>query len=69
MVTNLVMAWNTHQMQATSDRWRAEGRDIDQKILHHITPMGFEGINFGGKSMFPLQRDTDRDCCRPVRHR
>jgi TnpA family transposase len=48
LVTNLVMAWNTHQMQATLDRWLAEGRQIDPQILHHITPMGFEGINFGG---------------------
>ena len=24
---------------------RADGRQIDPQILHHITPMGFEGIN------------------------
>jgi hypothetical protein len=39
---------NTHQMQATLDRWQMQGRQIDPPILHHITPMGFEGINFGG---------------------
>jgi hypothetical protein len=39
LVTNLVMAWNTHQMQATLDRWRAQGREIDPQTLHHITPM------------------------------
>jgi TnpA family transposase len=56
LVTNVVMAWNTHQMQATLDRWRAQGRPIDPKILHHITPMGFESINFGGILVFPLER-------------
>jgi TnpA family transposase len=56
LVTNLVMAWNTHQLQATLDRWRAEGRQIDPQILHHITPMGFEGINFGGILVFPMER-------------
>lgn len=25
LVTNLVMAWNTHQMQGTLDRWQATG--------------------------------------------
>jgi TnpA family transposase len=60
LVTNLVMAWNTHQMQATLDRWRAGGRQIDPKILHHITPMGFEGINFGGILVFPVDRYRSR---------
>ncbi len=60
LVTNLVMAWNTHQMQATLDRWRAQGRQIDPQILHHITPMGFEGINFGGILVFPLERYRSR---------
>jgi hypothetical protein len=60
LVTNLVMAWNTHQMQATLNRWRAEGRQIDPQILHHITPMGFEGINFGGILVFPVERYWSR---------
>jgi TnpA family transposase len=60
LVTNLVMAWNTHQMQATLDRWQAQGRQIDSQILHHITPMGFEGINFGGILVFPVERYRSR---------
>jgi hypothetical protein len=39
------MAWNTHQMQATLGRWRAQGRQIDPQVLHHITPMGLVDIN------------------------
>ena len=56
LVTNLVMAWNTHQMQLTLGRWCAEGRDIDPQILHHITPMGFEHINIAGILVFPMER-------------
>jgi hypothetical protein len=41
---------------ATLDRWRAEGRQIDPQILHLITPMGFEGVNFGGIVVFPVDR-------------
>ncbi|MGO8858038.1 MAG: hypothetical protein ACLQO1_20345 [Steroidobacteraceae bacterium] len=29
-------------MQATLDHRRVEGRQIDPRILHHVTPMGFE---------------------------
>ncbi len=60
LVTNLVMAWNTHQMQAILDCWRAQGPQIDPQILHHITPMGFEGINFGGILVFPMERYRSR---------
>jgi TnpA family transposase len=60
LVTNLVMAWNTHHMQATLDRWRVQNREIDPQILHHITPMGFDGINFGGILVFPLERYRSR---------
>jgi TnpA family transposase len=60
LVTNLVMAWNTHQMQVTLDRWRKQNREIDPQILHHITPMGFEGINFGGILVFPVERYRSR---------
>jgi hypothetical protein len=56
LLTNLVMAWNAHQMQLTIDRWHTEGRDIDSQILHHTTPMGFERINFGGILVFPMER-------------
>ena len=59
-MTNLVMAWNTHQMQATLDRWRVQNREIDPQILHHITPMGFESINFGGILVFPLEMYRSR---------
>jgi hypothetical protein len=69
LVTNLVMAWNTHQMQATLDLWRAQGREIDPQILRHITPMGFEGINFLGESWFSPWTCTGRDCCRRARLR
>jgi hypothetical protein len=43
-------------MQATLDRWRAQGREIDPQILHHITPIGYEHINFGGVLVFPVDQ-------------
>jgi TnpA family transposase len=61
LVTNLVMAWNTHQMQATLERWRSAGqRQMDPGILAHLTPMGFEHINFDGVLSFPLEAYRSR---------
>jgi hypothetical protein len=48
MVTNLVMAWNTHQSQATLNRWQMQGRQNDPQILHPITPDGIRGHQFWG---------------------
>ena len=50
------------------DSWRVQNREIDPQILHHIPPMGFEGINFG-KFWYSLWSGIDRDCCHRARHR
>ena len=61
LVTNLVMAWNTHQMQATLDRWRTSGeRKVDAAILSHITPTGFDKVNFDGVLAFSLVQHRAR---------
>jgi TnpA family transposase len=61
LVTNLVMAWNTHQMQATLDRWRTSGeRKVDAVILSHITPTGFDKVNFDGVLAFSLGQHRAR---------
>jgi len=56
LVTNLVMAWNTHEMEKILEEWRSDSREIGSDVLHHITPMGYEHINFGGILVFPLDR-------------
>jgi hypothetical protein len=61
LVTNLVMAWNTHQMQATLDRWRTTGeRKVDAAALSHITPTGFDNVNFDGVLAFSLGQHRAR---------
>jgi TnpA family transposase len=61
LVTNVVMAWNAHQMQGTVDRWHATGeRQVGASTAGHLTPMGFEHINFDGVLAFPLTRHRAR---------
>ena len=60
-VTNLVMGWNTHAMQATLNRWHSEqGKKSDRATLRHITPMGYKPIKFNGMLLFPLDRFRNR---------
>jgi Tn3 transposase DDE domain len=57
LCTNLVMAFNTSVLQRTLDTWRkTSGREIDAATLRHISPMGFEHINFNGTIVFPFER-------------
>jgi Tn3 transposase DDE domain len=61
LVTNLVMAWNTHQMQATLDRRRTTGeRKVETVVLSHITPTGFDHVNFDGVLAFSLEQHRAR---------
>lgn len=61
LLTNIVMAWSTHQMQTTLDRWGGTGqRQVDAEILSHLTPMGFEHITFDGVLAFPLESHRAR---------
>ena len=61
LVTNLVMASNTAKMQDALDRWRSEtGRRIPGHALRHVSPAGFEHINFDGVLMFPVDRFRKR---------
>ncbi len=61
LVTNLVMAWNTHQMQATLDRWHLTGeRQVDSETARHLPPTGSEHINFDGVLSFSLDQHRVR---------
>ena len=61
LATNLVMAWNTHQMQATLDRWRTTGeRKVEAVVLSHITPTGFDHVNVDGVLAFSLEQHRAR---------
>jgi hypothetical protein len=48
-------------LQAILNRWHAElGKKIDRATPRHITPMGFEHINFNGVLIFRLDRFRNR---------
>ncbi len=60
LLTNLVMAWNTHQMQRVLDRWKRKGLNIEPEIVRHIAPTHYRHINFRGEFEFPIEDATHR---------
>lgn len=69
LLTNLVIAWNTHKMQETVDRWRKSGRPIDDAWLHRMGPGHFAHINFRGTFKFGVDRYADILLQRPQKSR
>jgi TnpA family transposase len=57
LLANIVMAWNTAQMQSAIDRWNNRRREqIPPKLVGRIAPTRLEGINLRGVFRFPIER-------------
>lgn len=53
---NAVVAWNLIQIGKIVDQLRAEGVEIDEEILSHVTPLMRKHINPFGRYHFDLER-------------
>ena len=60
LLANIVMAWNTAQIQAILDRWANRRQLIAAQLLRRIAPTRIEGINLRGVFRFPVERFADQ---------
>ena len=56
LLANIVMAWNTAQMQAVLDGWAKRRQIIPADLIGRIAPTRTEGINLRGIFRFPIER-------------
>ncbi len=56
LLANIVMAWNTVQMQTVLDRWANRRQIIAAELIGRIAPTRLEGINLRGVFRFPVER-------------
>jgi len=56
LLANIVMAWNTAQMQAVLDRWAHRRQIVTRELIGRIAPTRLEGINLRGVFRFPVER-------------
>ncbi|WP_371436359.1 Tn3 family transposase [Polaromonas sp.] len=56
LLANIVMAWNTSQMQAVLDRWSNRRQVIPAELIGKIAPTRLESINLRGVFRFPIER-------------
>jgi TnpA family transposase len=56
LLANIIMAWNTTQMQAVLDRWANRHQVIPAGLTGKIAPTRLQGINLRGVFRFPVER-------------
>jgi TnpA family transposase len=56
LLANILMAWNTAQMQTVLNRWVNRGQIILPELIGRIAPTHAEGINMRGTFLFPIER-------------
>ena len=61
LLANIIMAWNTAEMQQVLDYW-AQRRSgvVPPELIGRIAPTRTEGINLRGVFRFPVERYADK---------
>ncbi len=61
LLANILMAWNTAQMQQVLDhRARRRRGAVPPELIGRIAPTRTEGINLRGVFRFPVERYADK---------
>lgn len=66
ILINAISVWNTVYLAEAVKFLKTKG-DIDEGLLHHIFPLGFEHINFFGEYKFDDDQSPALDRLRPLR--
>lgn len=67
LVTNAVITWNTVYIAAVLDQLRAEGVEVRDEDVKHLSPARYEHINRHGKYHFHIEEELNRVGLRPLR--
>lgn len=59
LLTNVVIAWNTHHMQGVVDQFRKSGIAVADELLARMGPAHFSHINFRGLFRFGIEQYRD----------
>jgi hypothetical protein len=69
LMANIVMAWNTSQMQAVLDRWSNRRQVIPPELIGKIAPTRLESINLRVCFASRLTAMLTKSCLRGQMHR
>ena len=59
LLSNILLAWNTAQIQAVANRRKKQMHAIGESWLRHIGPAHFGHVNFRGMLTFGVEKYLD----------
>lgn len=67
LVVAAIILWNTVYLERAIQAIRNDGKDIDEKLLQHLSPLGWEHINLTGDYIWHQHKMVEQGKFRPLR--
>ncbi len=67
LVVSAIILWNTVYLERAVQALRNSGKEIDEKLLPHLSPLGWEHINLTGDYIWQQNNIVEQGKYRPLR--
>jgi hypothetical protein len=67
LVTAAIILWNTVYLEQAIQALRNHGETVDENLLQHLSPLGWEHINLTGDYVWRHHRRVEKGKFRPLR--
>ena len=67
LVTAAIVLWNTVYLSRAIQAMRDHGQSVDENLLQHLSPLGWEHINLTGDYIWRQRRQIRKGQFRPLR--
>ena len=67
LVVSAIVLWNTVYLERAVQELRDSGKDVDDKLLTHLSPLGWEHINLTGDYIWRQSKQVEQGKFRPLR--
>jgi TnpA family transposase len=69
LVTGAIVLWNTVYLERAITAIAEQGHSVDENLLQHLSPLGWEHINLTGDYLWPQNTRGKKGSYRPLRPR
>jgi hypothetical protein len=61
-----IVLWNTVYLERAVNALKAHGQVVDENLLQHVSPLGWEHINLTGDYTWRQNKQVDKGKWRPL---
>lgn len=66
MIINVINIWNTIYLEKAIEYRKSIEEDVNEDLITHISPLGWEHINMLGEYQFKFDDNQDKEILRPL---